>query len=245
MGLKIRNKVALVTGANRGIGKAITETFLKHGARKVYLAVRSLESTKALHDQYGDKVVSLQADVTDTASIRNLASQAQDVDIVVNNAGVLIPASSVSDNAEDALRTELEVNVFGLLNIANAFTNILEQNNGALVQLNSVASLKNFADVSTYSASKAAAYSLTQGLREKLTPRGIQILSVHPGPIATDMAKEAGLEEIAGPTSDVSEGIIAALAAGDFHLFPDAVAKQFEGAYQGFSDAIITAEPAA
>ncbi|WDE07425.1 SDR family oxidoreductase [Thalassomonas viridans] len=239
MGFSISNKVALVTGANRGIGKAIVESFLKHGAKKVYLAVRSLESTRELEQEYGDKVVSLQLDVSDNASIEQAAARAGDVDVVVNNAGVLMPSNSLSEHAEEALAKELDVNVFGLIRVAKAFAGILEQNRGALVQLNSVASIKNFAELSTYSASKAAAYSITQGIREQLAPKGISVLSVHPGPIATDMAAQAGFEGKAESTASVSEGIVQALAAGDFHLFPDTVSKEFEAAYQGYAGALI------
>ena len=242
MSLSIENKTALVTGANRGIGKAIVESFLKHGAKKVYLAVRNPESTTELAQKYGDKVVTLQVDVADADSIKKLAEYAKDVDVVVNNAGVLEIADPLSSNVEAALTKELNINVFGLIRIAQAFTPILEANGGgALVQLNSVASIKNFTGFSTYSASKAAAYSLTQGLRDALSPKGIDVLSVHPGPIATDMGDKAGFE-VADPTSSVSDGIVASLKAGDFHLFPDTVAKQFEGAYQGYADAIINAE---
>ncbi|WDE09974.1 SDR family oxidoreductase [Thalassomonas haliotis] len=239
MGFSISNKVALVTGANRGIGQAIVESFLKHGAKKVYLAVRNTGSTKALEQAYGDKVVSLQLDVSDNSSIQLAAAQAGDVDVLVNNAGVLMPANSLSEHAEEALSKELDVNVFGLIRVAKAFSAILEQNRGALVQLNSVASIKNFADLSTYSASKAASYSITQGIREQLAPKGVSVLSVHPGPIATDMAAQAGFDGEADSTASVSEGIVAALAAGDFHLFPDTVAKQFEAAYQGYAGALI------
>ncbi|MFT5717942.1 MAG: NAD(P)-dependent dehydrogenase (short-subunit alcohol dehydrogenase family) [Oleiphilaceae bacterium] len=241
MSLSIENKIALVTGANRGIGKAIVESFLEHGAKKVYLAVRNPESTRELAQKYGDKVVTLQVDVADADSIKNLAEHAKDVNVVVNNAGVLEIADPLSSNVEEALTKELNINVFGLIRIAKAFAPILEANSGALVQLNSVASIKNFTGFSTYSASKAAAYSLTQGLRDQLAPKGITVLSVHPGPIATDMGKKAGFE-VADPSSSVSEGIVASLKAGDFHLFPDTVAKQFEGAYQGFADAIINAD---
>ncbi len=240
MSISIKNKVALVTGANRGIGKAIVESFVNHGAKKVYLAVRNPESTKALEEQFGDKVVTVQADVSDENSIKKLAEQAKDVDILVNNAGVLVPSSPLGENAEKALAKEMDVNVFGLLRVSNAFAEILENNQGALVQLNSVASIKNFSDLSTYSASKAASYSLTQGLREKLGEKGVGVLSVHPGPIATDMGVQAGFE--GESTSSVSEGIVSALEAGDFHLFPDAMAKQFESAYQSFSDNIVTAD---
>lgn len=241
MSISVENKVALVTGANRGIGKAIVESLISHGAKKVYLAVRNPDSTKSLEEKYGDKVVTVAADVSDAAAIKQLAEQAKDVDVLVNNAGVLASSSTLGENAEAALAKELEVNVFGLLRIAKAFTDTLANNNGALVQLNSVASIKNFPGLSTYSASKAASYSLTQGLRTELGKKGVTVLSVHPGPIATDMGDQAGFDD-AAPVSAVSEGIVSALAAGDFHLFPDEMAKQFEAAYQSFSDAIVTAD---
>lgn len=241
MGIEIKDKVALVTGANRGIGKSIVDTFLKHGAKKVYLAVRNPESTTELHNTYGDKVVTLKADMSDKDTISALAESATDVDIVVNNAGVLYAENPLSANAEETLTAELNTNLFGLLRIAQAFAPILEKQQGALVQLNSVASLKNFADISTYSASKAATYSLTQGLREKLGEKGVQVLSVHPGPIDTDMLAGTGFE--GESTTVVSEGIVSALKDGEFHLFPDTLAQQFFGGYKGFSDAFITGNP--
>lgn len=241
MTFNVNNKVALVTGANRGIGKAIVGSLIKHGAKKVYLAVRTPESTMELEQRYGDKVVTLQVDVSDANSIQQLAQNAVDTDMVVNNAGVLVPADLLSEHAEAALTKELEINAFGLMRVAKAFAATLEKNKGALVQLNSVASIKNFADFTTYSASKAASYSITQGLRESFAPKGVSVLSVHPGPIETDMAKQAGFDA-ADPVETVSEGIVKALAAGNFHLFPDEVAKHFETGYQEYSNAFITAE---
>jgi len=241
MSLSIKNKVALVTGANRGIGKSIVESFLQHGAKKVYLAVRNPASTSDLEQQFGEKVVTLQADLTDAASIKKLAEQAQDADVVVNNGGVLTSTSPLDDNAEESLAYEMDINVYGLLRVAQAFAGILEKNQGALVQLNSIASLKNFADLTTYSASKAASYSITQGLREKLGEKGVAVVSVHPGPIATDMGAGAGFEDADTPSS-VSEAIVAGLEAGEFHVFPDVMAKQFEGAYQSFAENIILAD---
>ena len=241
MSVSIENKVALVTGANRGIGKAIVESFINHGAKKVYLAVRDVNSTKELEEKYGEKVVTLKADVSNTKSIQDLAEQTKDVEVVVNNAGIGAPQDTIGENAEQDFQNQLNVNAFGLLRVANSFAKTLEKNQGALVQLNSVASLKNFSALSTYSASKAASYSLTQGLRTDLGAKGVSILSVHPGPVLTDMGKAAGFDEGAS-TSTISEGIVSALKAGDFHLFPDEMAKQFEDAYQGFSDAIVLAE---
>lgn len=125
--------------------------------------------------------------------------------------------------------------------MANAFAKSLEKNKGALVQMNSVASLKNFPHLSIYSASKAASYSLTQGLRADLKDKGVNILSVHPGPIDTEMAAEAGFDNPSSPET-VSEGIVAALKSGDFHLFPDEMAKEVEQAYQSFSENVVLAE---
>ena len=241
MSIMIKDKVALVTGANRGIGKAIVESFLQHGAQKVYLVVRDPDSTAPLHAAFGDRVVTLKGDVSDDASIAGLTELAPDVEVVVNNAGILRTSSPLANDAAANLQEELNVNVFGLLRVAQAFASTLERNKGALVQLNSVASIKDFADFSTYSASKAAAYSLTQGLRVKLEEKGVQVLSVHPGPILTDMAAQAGFDEGDTVTS-VSEGIVAALAAGDFHLFPDTMAKQVEAAYASYAENVIMAD---
>ncbi len=242
MGIEIKGKVALITGANRGIGKTIAEVFLKNGASKVYLAVRDTDSTADLVSQYGDKAVPVHVDMSDEKSIIDLAATASDAQVVVNNAGILIPANPLSENAIDALKQEMDVNVYGLIRMAQAFTPVLEKNSdSALIQLNSVASIKNFADFTTYSASKAASYSITQSLRDYLTPKGITVISVHPGPILTDMAKTAGLDEMGEPPELVADGIIAALKSGQFHLFPDSMARDFERAYKGYADAFVEA----
>lgn len=243
MSFSVKGKVALVTGANRGIGKAIVETLLKNSASKVYAAVRNPDSAADLVRAAGGKVVTVELDLARPATIAAAAKTAQDVQLVVNNAGVLRTASPLAADAIDALQFEIDVNVFGLIRMAQAFAPVLAANGGgAFVQLNSVVSLKNFADFSTYSASKAAAYSITQGLRARLKGQGTLVVSVHPGPIATDMADSAGLGAIAEPASLVADGIVAALAAGEFHVFPDSLARKFWSAYQGFARAVIEAE---
>lgn len=160
--------------------------------------------------------------------------------LVINNAGVSKNASPLTNDTLEALQYEMDINVFGLIRMAQAFAPILKVNGGgAFVQLNSIASMKCFSDFATYSASKAAAYSITQGLHDKLKEQGTVVLSVHPGPIATDMAVDAGFGEIAEPPSLVSEGIIDALKSGDFHVFPDTMAKQIGDQYENFAKNII------
>ncbi|MEO0423279.1 MAG: SDR family oxidoreductase [Pseudomonadota bacterium] len=241
--LNINGKTVLVTGANRGIGKAIVETLLEQGAAKVYAAVRRLDSAAPLVEQYGDRVVPVAFDLTDAQTIHAAAEVASDVEVVISNAGVLRPAEALSDDVFDALSFELDNNVYGLLRVAKAFAPVLERNGGgALVQLNSVASLKNFPAFATYSASKAAAYSLTQALRAQLAEQGTAVVSVHPGPIATDMGDAAGLGEIAEPPSLVAQAIIEALAGGEFHAWPDSMAKQFQEAYGSFASGVVEAD---
>lgn len=243
MSFDVDGKIALVTGANRGIGKAILESLLQHGAKKVYAAVRDVNSVKPLVEQYGDKVVPIPIDLAKPDTITAAANTADDVQLVVNNAGVLRSATPLADDAIDALQFEIDINVIGLMRVAQAFAPVLKSNGGgAFAQLNSVASIKNFADFATYSASKAASYSITQALRDVLDEQGTAVLSVHPGPIATDMGQDAGFAEIAEPPSLVGDGIVAALKAGDFHLFPDSMAKQVGQAYQSFAENVVEAQ---
>lgn len=236
-------KVALVTGANRGIGRTIVETFLERGIRKVYLGVRNLESVADLEQQYADRVTPIHIDLSRPSTIISAAANAQDVDIVINNAGILKNASPLQPESIDALETQMDINVAGLLRMAQAFAPVLKANGGgAFVQLNSIASLRSFPAFATYAASKAAAYSITQALRHEMAEQNTVVLSVHPGPISTDMANNAGLSDIAEPPGLVAEGIIEALKKGEYHLFPDTMARELWQEYESFARKVIEIE---
>ncbi|MGV0107659.1 SDR family oxidoreductase [Nostoc sp. DSM 114167] len=240
MNYDIKDKTILVTGANRGIGKAIVESFIEHGATKVYAAVRQLNSVSSLVEQYGLRVVPIQVDLGDRQSIVAAAQTAPDVQVVINNAGVFQAGTPLAENAIAALEFQMNINVYGLIYMAQAFAPVLKANGGGVfAQINSVASLKAFSDSATYCASKAAAYSITQALRELLSEQGTIVLSVHPGPIATDMSDAAGMSEVAQSPALVADGIIKALKAGDFHVFPDSIAKQMGDAYKSFAQNVI------
>lgn len=240
MSFEVRDKVALVTGANRGIGKSITETLIQHGACKIYAAVRNTATAAPLVQSHGDVVVPIELDLTDHQTIVRAAKVANDVELVVNNAGVLSTETVLSDNAIDAVEFEFQTNVVGLIHIAQAFAPVLANNGGgALVQLNSMASIQSNPSFATYCATKAAAYSLTQSLRIQLADQRTFVLSVHPGPIATDMGDTAGLSEYAEPAELVGAAIVESLAAGEFHCFPDSMAKKLERHYRPFASRVI------
>ena len=240
MSLDINGKVALVTGANRGIGKALVAGLIGAGIAKVYAAVRDPNKAKPLVDQYGSKVVPIELDLTRPDTISAAASKCQDAFVVVNNAGVLKTASVLSAEAFESLKYEFDTNVYGLMRIAQAFAPVLKANGGgALVQLNSVVSMKCFPDFSTYCASKAASYSLTQALRATLTSQGTQVFSIHPGPIATDMGHDAGLGDIADPPEYVAVALLEAFKSGQFHVYPDKMARQIGAAYASFARDVI------
>lgn len=244
MTFSLKNKSVLVTGANRGIGRAIVEEALARGAKKVYAAVRNLDSAKPLVDEYGDRVLPVYVDMTNQDSITAAATTAHDVEVVVNNAGVLTTTSAVDSDTLKSLDYEMDVNVYGLVRIAQAFGPVLKANGGgAFAQLNSVVSVKTFGQFATYSASKAASYSVTQGLRESWQDQGTHVVSVHPGPIDTDMIQsDEDLAAIAESPSLVAKAIFDAMVDGQFHAWPDSMAKQIGGVYESFAKEVVESD---
>ncbi len=236
----LRNQTVLITGANRGIGLALVEGALAQGAKRVYAAVRKPEGMAALVNQHGERLVPIRLDLNDSQSIQEAAKVAGDVTVLINNAGVLVNDSPLSPELPKALEQMFRTNVYGFVSVAQAFAPVLKANGGGiLVQLNSVVSMKSFAGFTAYCASKAASYSITQALRESLASQGTMVISVHPGPIATDMGHDAGFDEIAEPTHVVADALWNAIEEKRFHVFPDSMARQIGTAYQSFASQVI------
>lgn len=234
MSTRIKDKTALVTGANRGIGRAIVEALLDNGATKVYAGARNTAALSELTEKYGERVVPLALDVRDAAQVNAAAGQAGDVEILVNNAGIARQYDLYTDSLDD-VRSEFEVNYFGPLHMIRAFAPILKANGGgAIVNVSSVAGLVNMPSLPGYSDSKAAQHSLTIFARLSLAQQGTQVLGVYPGPVDTDMAK--GMEwEKASPAS-VAGAILDGLEAGETSVFPDPVSENgFRAGYEAGS----------
>jgi len=241
--IDIKGKAALVTGANRGIGREIVDALVRNGIGKVYAAVRTPDSAKPLQDQHGALVSVVPFDLTDQGLINEAAERAADVDIVICNAGVLQTATVFSENVFEALDFELQGNLYALIRTVRAFAPVLKRNGGgALVQMNSIVSMKCFPDFTTYCASKAASYAVTQALKFQLAEQGTSVFSVHPGPIATEMGDAAGLTPIAQPPALVADAIIEAFRTGEFHIWPDQMAQQIQGAYETYAKGVVEAD---
>lgn len=223
---EIKGNVALVTGANRGIGRAIVEELLARGAEKVYAGARKPEALADLSDRYGDRVVALELDVTDAGQVRAAVEQATDIGLLVNNAGVAVGGGLTDEGIVDAARQEMEVNYFAPLRLLQGFAPILGQNGGgAVVTVSSIAGLSSFPFYPTYSASKAAAHSLTQAARALLAAQNTKVHGVYPGPVDTDMSKDIDMDK-ASP-SDVADAILDGVEAGAADIFPDSFAEGF------------------
>ena len=221
---KISGKAAFVTGANRGIGKAFVEELLAQGAAKVYAGARRPETLDTLVADSNGKVIPIKLDVTNPEEVSKAALNL-DVSLLINNAGVAGFSSFLNVGPHDLGRSEMEINYFGPLNMARAFAPILKANGGgAIINISSIAGQVNFPALGTYSASKAAVHSLTQGLRAELAGQDTQVVGVYPGPVDTDMTENVDMEKVA--PQQVVRQILRALESGEENVFPDPVSTQ-------------------
>ena len=233
MSIQVKGKVALVTGSNRGIGRAFVEGLIEKGASKVYVTARNVDGLKDLVEKFGEKVKPLTLDVTDESQVKAAAQAAGDVEILVNNAGVAAQMDLFADSLDDA-RREFEVNYFGSLYTTRAFASILKSNGGgAIINVSSIAGLSNFPALATYSDSKAAVHSLTVYSRLTLAQQGTTVLGVYPGPVDTDMAK--GLEMDKATPESVVDKVLNGLESGETAVFPDAFSENYRAGYEGGS----------
>jgi NAD(P)-dependent dehydrogenase (short-subunit alcohol dehydrogenase family) len=186
MPIEIVNKTVMVTGANRGLGRALVEEALKRGAKRVYAASRQ---PMIVPDEH---VTPLILDVTDPAQIQEAVDEVESLDILINNAGVSVP-DDLSDRS--AFAQHLAVNLYGTLDVTRAFLQSLERSRGAVVNVVSLGAVAAVPVLPAYSVSKAASLSLTQSLRALLAGRGVSVYAVLPGPIDTDMGPGPGHPE--------------------------------------------------
>src|ERR1700692_4661210 len=212
--MTIEDKVVLVTGANRGIGRALVEEALRRGAKRVYAGTRQPLA------HLDGRVKSLTLDVTNAAQIQGAVERVESLDILINNAGLAL-FDDLSDRA--ALERHLAVNLFGTYGVTQAFLPLLTRSRGAIVNVLSVAAWAALPIVPAYSISKAAAFSMSQSLRALLAGRGVRVHAVMTGPVDTDMSR--GLEIPKASPESVARAIFDGVEKEEEDIFPDPMSE--------------------
>jgi len=212
--MTIADKAVLVTGANRGIGRALIEEALTRDAKRVYAAaLRPMTHPDR-------RVTPLTLDVTNAAQIRRAVDDVESLDILINNAGLAL-YDDLSDPA--ALEQQLAVNLFGTYGVTRAFLPMLIRSRGAIVNVGSVTALAALPVIPAYSISKAAVFNLTQSLRALLAGQGVSVHAVLAGPVDTDMSRDLDIPK-ASPES-VARAIVDGLQIGEEDIFPDPMSQ--------------------
>ncbi|GAA4172493.1 SDR family oxidoreductase [Sphingobacterium ginsenosidimutans] len=211
-----KDKVILITGANRGIGRALVDALLNNGAGKIYATCRNL-STMPLFDD--SRVVPLSLDITDDQQIATIAAATQDTEILINNAGVL-SAGNILDGDLSGMDNDMKVNYFGTIKMMRAFAPILRKNKPSkMINIVSIAAYSPLPSIAGYAASKAALFSATQSVRIELAREEIAVFAVNPGAIDTDMNKGSDWD-MPDPDSTALK-ILEYVSKGKLDIVPD------------------------
>jgi NAD(P)-dependent dehydrogenase (short-subunit alcohol dehydrogenase family) len=241
--MKLDGVVALVTGSNRGIGMAFVERLIARGAKKIYVAARDASSVSSLVSANPGVVLPLTLDITDQDQVTSAAQQAEDVTLLINNAGANSNTALIAIDGLDNARREMETNYFGTLSMCRAFAPVLKNNGGGtIVNVLSILSLVNL----PASGSKAAAYSMNQGIRAELSSQKITVIGVMPGAVDTDMAKafegpkekpldvaDAALQAVEDALEDVYPGEMAQAVSQGLAQDSKAVEREFSAYIPG------------
>lgn len=239
--MKIEGSIALVTGANGSIGKSFVEELISIGVAKIYACVRSAEALAEINSLDTKVVVPIQLDITDKESISKAVACCQDVNLLINNAGVSFDKGFIAASDMTNARAEMEVNYFGTLSMCRAFAPILKVNNGgAIVNILSILAKVNVPLSGSYSASKAAALSLTQGIRAEVADQNTLVVAVMPATVDTELSKnypppkvapnmvaKASLQAVIDGIEDIYPGEQATTLAKQLVINPKEVEKQF------------------
>ena len=226
--MNIAGKTILITGASRGIGRALIEEALRRGVQRVYAG------TRGPLPHADPRVTVLQLDVTSAADIGRAAAAIGSLDVLVNNAGIA-PYDDLSD--PQVLERTFAVNLFGVLNVTRAFVPLLRRSRGAVVNHLSMVALAALPLIPAYSISKAAALNLTQSLRALLAGDGVRVHGVVLGPVDTDMNR--GLDIPKASTESAARGIFDGLERGEEEIFPDPASQSLAAGWrQGAAKAL-------
>jgi NAD(P)-dependent dehydrogenase (short-subunit alcohol dehydrogenase family) len=219
----VAGSTVFLSGANRGLGRVLAELLLEEGVVKLYAAARNPDGLAEAVALDPDRVVPVALDTTDHGAVDAAAALAADTTILINNAGAAAFAPGLTAPPDDVAR-EMATNFGGTYAMVRAFAPVIEGNGGgAIVNVLSMAGLAAIPPLTGYSASKAAAHSMTQAVRAELRPRGVSVHGVYPAGIGTEMLAHPSIPH--SSPQEVAAGILAGVEAGDEDIFPCALSS--------------------
>lgn len=223
--MQIAGCTALVTGANGGIGQYYIEALRTAGVAKIYAGARRTNSLDALVAADPHQIIPVALDITDEQSVQTAAARCPDVDLLINNAGIGLKQSFISAPDLSAAQAEINVNYFGTLQMCRAFAPILKANGGgAIINMISILGRVNFPLNASYSASKAAVYLMTQGVRAELAAQGTLVVGVMPGTVDTPGSKDFPPPKVS--PAEVAKAALQGVMEGTEDVYPGEQAQQ-------------------
>lgn len=217
--MNLENKIALVTGANGGLGTAIVKELLEKGIGKIYCGVKSLEKGKDL-EQLSNKISIVDLDLSNNIILENNLSNLENIDLLINNAGV-----NSGKRVFDEENSDFAINVQGTLKVTQQLSNKINPN-GTIVNITSILALCNLPIMGLYCASKSALHSLTQAMRAEMSSKSIQVLEVLPGPIDTKMTPDDSMPKTS--PQNIALEIIKAIETNQEEVYPDDFSKSIK-----------------
>ncbi len=219
--MNLKDATIFVTGTNRGIGRALVDKLKEQGVKRIYAATRHPEALSAIASEL---IIPVKLDITDRAQVKAVVAQAADTTILINNAGALAFGSLLDSPLEMIVR-DLDTNYYGTLNMVRAFAPVIASNGGgAIANVLTLLALASMPGMGGYSASKAAAFSLTQAIRSDLKPKSISVYGIYPGAVDTDML--AGVEMPKTRPEEIATAIVEGIINDTEDIFPDSMSRQ-------------------
>ncbi len=212
-----KDKVILITGANRGIGKSLVKASLEKGAKKIYATARDIEKIPNFGDE---RVITLKLDITDNTQISHVVERTKDLEILINNAGI-INHGNIIDSEISKIEKDMQTNYFGTIEMMKAFAPVLVANQPSkIINVASIVAYSSLPAIAGYSASKAALYSASQSVRIELEKKGVEVHIVNPGAIDTDMNAGSNMEGMTSPDL-TAKNILNKVEKGELDIIPD------------------------